>query len=218
MTLSMSNLRCPLCLGEKLTLKFNKDDHKNYWDCGYCFLIFLDPDHYLSPEKEKAHYETHNNDIEDVRYQKFVSPLVNYVQENIPPGAMGLDFGSGSGPVLYAMLSKAGYQMKKFDPYFCNDLSALTYRYDFIVTSEVVEHFYSPGDEFNKLKYLLKKGGALTLMTEIYHDGIEFSGWYYHRDPTHVCFYRKETFEWIASNIGFSSSQQTGPRSIALVY
>jgi hypothetical protein len=41
-------------------------------------------------------------------------------------------------------------------------------------------------------------------MTEILLSESEFADWWYHRDPTHVCFYQRTTFEWIASWLGFS--------------
>ena len=36
----------------------------------------LDPLDYLSQEEEKERYKNHNNDVNDPRYQKFVSPIV----------------------------------------------------------------------------------------------------------------------------------------------
>jgi len=32
---------------------------------------------------------------------------------------------------------------------------------------------------------------------------IDFKEWWYHRDATHVCFYRQETMEWIARRFGW---------------
>lgn len=208
--------KCPLCLGDELSIKHKKNSGEVYWDCLNCHLIFLDPTHHLTPDKEKAHYQTHNNDVTDVRYQKFVSPIVDYVTENISVDTLGLDFGCGTGPVITAMLREKGYSLKLYDPFFCDDLSALTYRYDFIVTCEVIEHFYSPMDEFNKIKFLLKPSGTVVMMTDVYNDEIDFPGWYYHRDPTHVCFYRKETFYWIAKNFGFNDVKFINNRTIAM--
>jgi len=31
----------------------------------------------LSKDKEKERYEEHNNDVEDLRYQQFVAPIVD---------------------------------------------------------------------------------------------------------------------------------------------
>ena len=35
-------------------------------------------------------------------------------------------------------------------------------------------------------------------MTDILEDREGFGDWYYHRDPTHVAFYSRRTFRWIA--------------------
>lgn len=207
---------CPLCLSHDRSIKHKKLSGEVYWDCLNCRLIYLDSVHHLSPEKEKAHYETHNNDVTDPRYQKFVSPIVEFVQEHFTKGAIGLDFGAGPGPVIATMLTERGFSMKVFDPYYWNDHTALTYRYDFIAASEVIEHFYNPAQEFDKLKFLLNHEGKLILMTEIYHDRIDFAGWYYHKDPTHVCFYREETFHWLASRYSFKGPDFISSRAVAL--
>ena len=47
---------------------------------------------------------------------------------------------------------------------------------------------------------LLLPGGWLGVMTEMLPGGAErFAKWRYPRDPTHVCFYRPATMEWIAA-------------------
>jgi hypothetical protein len=42
-------------------------------------------------------------------------------------------------------------------------------------------------------------------MTDLYHEDINFSKWYYKDDPTHVFFYNTHTLEWIKEHFGFSS-------------
>ena len=68
--------------------------------------------------------------------------------------------------------------------------------------AEVCEHFYRPGVEFQRLRKLVKRGGVLGLMTQLY-DGVTFKDWYYRREPSHVVFYSKDTLGWIAKNFGF---------------
>jgi len=62
----------------------------------------------------------------------------------------------------------------------------------------VIEHFYHPREEFERLFSLLKNGGRLYLMTAMYHEDRDFSIWYYKEDPTHVFFYHQEAFNYIA--------------------
>lgn len=163
----------------------------------------MDPASRLSPDEEKARYLLHNNDIADPRYQEFVRPLFEEVGKHVPPAARGLDFGSGTGPVLAEMLTRAGYGIRLFDPYFEPDPEALRYTYDFIVASEVVEHLFHPLEDFTRLKRMLKAGGLLAVMTLFWEEGIDFASWYYRRDPTHVAFYSQATFRWIGSFCGF---------------
>ena len=209
-------MKCPLCHGDQNSIKHTKQDGQVYLDCEFCRLIYMDEAYRLSPQQERAHYETHNNDISDVRYQNFVSPIVDYISRHVEKGKLGLDYGAGAGPVVSALLIDQGFEMKLYDPYFWDEHTSLTFRYDFIVSCEVIEHFYSPANEFDRFKFLLNRSGVVAMMTEIYHDEIEFKDWYYHRDPTHVCFYRMETFEWIVRNYNFAKLTRTGPRTIIL--
>jgi hypothetical protein len=68
--------------------------------------------------EEKERYLTHNNDITDPRYQKFVQPVVNAVMENFSTASKGLDFGAGAGPVAAEVLGGKGYSVKLYDPFF----------------------------------------------------------------------------------------------------
>jgi len=49
---------------------------------------------------------------------------------------------------------------------------------------------------------LLVPGGVLAVMTEVLMPERDLATWAYARDPTHVCFYRPETFRWIAELLG----------------
>lgn len=183
---------CTLC-GSTLTNK--KDAY--YYDCDGCKAIVKDVKHYLSHDEEKVVYETHNNDVNDIRYQKFASPMTNYVIEKFLPKHKGLDFGSGTGPVISSMLKKKDYNIVQYDPYFAPDLNVFNNTYDYIVSCEVFEHFYEPKTEIDRLTSLLKSNGALLIMTLLYNDGIDFNTWFYRKDPTHVFIFRKETIAYI---------------------
>jgi len=99
---------------------------------------------------------THNNDVNDSGYHKFVSPIVNAVLNDFLPEHKGLDFGAGTGPVISKLLTDRNYQIKQYDPYFFNLPELLQKKYDYIVCCEVIEHFYDPDKEFQLLKSLLK--------------------------------------------------------------
>jgi len=160
---------------------------------------------YPSLKEEQLRYETHNNDVEDLGYQEFVKPITSAVLQNFSAHHFGLDFGCGTGPVITSVLKKAAYFVTTYDPIFDNNKEALKTTYDYIVCCEVMEHFHNPLQEFQRLKKLLKPNGKLFCMTELYHENIDFSKWYYKNDPTHVFFYTEKTIEWIQKMIRFSS-------------
>ncbi len=187
-------MNCTLCNSE---LIHKKDEY--YYDCNHCRAIVKDRKYYLSPEAEKARYLTHNNDVNDLGYQNFTSPITNFALTHFKPEHIGLDFGSGTGPVISSMLEKKGYNIVQYDPFFAPNHEVLHASYDYIVSCEVFEHFYHPKNEIDRLVRMLKTGGMLLVMTLLYHDQIEFDNWVYRKDPTHVFIYRKETIEFIAN-------------------
>ena len=195
-------MKCLLCSSK--TKLFYTEKEKSYFQCTNCECICMDTQNFPSNKKELERYLEHNNDIEDKGYQKFVQPIVSSVLKNFKKEHGGLDFGCGPGPVISKLLQDKNYTITPYDPFFVNDTSALTKKYDYIVCCEVIEHFHNPLQEFNLLKSLLKPNGKLYCMTDLYSEEIDFKKWYYKNDQTHVIFYHKNTFKWIQKNICFS--------------
>ena len=196
---------CPLCrhIGTPFHLR-------EFYCCDRCNGIFRSRAFYLSPAEEKKRYETHNNDVHDPRYQQFVSPITNAVLTWYAPRSTGLDFGAGTGPVITKVLRDHGYDIREYDPFFCNKSQLLAETYDYIVCCEVLEHFREPAQEFRLLRGLLKKNGRLLCMTLLYDHDIDFGAWYYKNDPTHLFFYQQATLNWIQAEFGFTSVQLDG--------
>lgn len=165
----------------------------------------LDPSNYLTSKEEKARYITHNNDVNDSKYQKFVSPIVEAVKDKYSIEHLGLDYGAGTGPVITSLLEKDGYSINLYDPFFHHYPKNLAEKYDYVICSEVIEHFHNPYEEFLGLANMLKPKGSIFSMTSIYNECIDFEGWYYKNDNTHVFFYHKKAFEWIKNTFEFSS-------------
>ena len=193
---------CPRCYSEPIR-QFAVVDSKTYWRCDVCHLTFLSSESYLSPEAELARYLLHENSPEDYRYREFLSRLTNHLILKLQPGAKGLDFGSGPGPTLSVMLAEAGFAMDIYDPYFAPDAAPLEQTYDFITCTETVEHFYQPAEEFYQFDQMLRRSGWLGIMTEMLESDVNFASWWYHSEPTHVCFYKRETMAWIAAQYGW---------------
>ncbi len=193
---------CPLCFSERTELFYQKT--KNHYQCDQCMGIFMDEAQRLSPEDEFKRYNTHQNDVHDLRYQNFVSPITSSILRDFTSSDDGLDFGAGPGPVTSKILKDSGYNVALYDPFYHNDPSVLEKKYDYIACCEVIEHFYHPNKEFQLLKSLLNPNGKLYCMTCLYHDGINFDAWNYKNDLTHVFIYQAETTHWIKKNFGFS--------------
>lgn len=189
---------CPLCFSKPIR-QFAIIDSNTYWRCDVCHLTFLSSESYLSPEDELARYLLHENSPEDCRYREFLSRLTDHLIPKLQPGAKGLDFGSGPGPTLSVMLEEAGFFMDIYDPYFAADTAPLEREYDFITCTETVEHFHRPATEFHRFDQMLRYGGWLGIMTEMLESDDVFANWWYHREPTHVCFYKQKTMAWIAT-------------------
>lgn len=187
---------CPLC-GESSTFFYSsvKPFEANYSRCNQCGLVFMDPNYLLDNSEEKERYLTHNNDINDERYVNFLHKLIHPVQKYITKEMRGLDYGSGPSPVLVELMNRSGYQIEAYDPYFSK--IELAKEYDFITSSEVVEHFYNPRLEFDNLISRLKTQGILGIMTSILYEDIDFEKWYYRHDNTHVSFYTPKSLEFL---------------------
>ena len=192
---------CPLCNGVEHITYF-EGEHRRYFQCKMCGLVFMDPVQRLAPAQEKAIYDHHKNSPDDLAYRKFLSRLYEPVIAKLRAGARGLDFGCGPGPTLSVMFEEAGFPMHLYDVYYCDDKSVLKHEYDFITATEVVEHLYAPGEVLRQLWGQLATGGLLGIMTKLVTDQAAFSNWHYKNDMSHVVFFSRETFAWVAQTLG----------------
>ena len=192
---------CRLCLQD--TRPFLTVDQINYVACNHCGCRAMAADHLPDPDAEKAHYDHHENDIADDGYRRFLARLVSPLNDMIPRSSTVLDFGAGPGPALADMMTMDGHHVSLYDPFYHPDASVLTRTYDVVTATEVIEHFHNPRQMFDLLHGLLNDGGILAVMTLLQDDDAAFAAWHYRRDPTHVVFYREETFTWIARHYGY---------------
>jgi hypothetical protein len=126
----------------------------------------------------------------------------------------GLDYGCGPTPTLGGLLKAHGLHCENYDPYFFPAFPGKQFGY--IFATEVVEHFFNPGDEFKQLSELLIPGGILTIMTEPWVSVEGFAEWHYATDITHVCFYHAKTIEYICTRYGFETLNKDTPRVTVL--
>jgi SAM-dependent methyltransferase len=200
----MSKLTCRVCTSDNTFVLLSDDRGRAYHRCANCQATLLAREHFLSTDEEHAHYLTHENDVNDKGYRDFLSRLAVPLLARLSPNSSGLDYGCGPGPALAVMMRKAGHEIAVYDPYFAPDDAAFSKAYDFITCTETVEHLHNPHDEFARLVSMLKPGGILAVMTIFQTDDERFEGWRYRQDPTHVVFYRPQTFEVIARQHGLT--------------
>ena len=187
---------CTVCKSSNIEF-FLKSGKLFYWECNVCGSKFLDPKNYVSRSDEKKHYLKHNNSITDLNYKNFLLKLIEPVKDKISTSDIGLDYGCGFAPALANIFKSYGFKVELYDPFFFPNKDVLLKKYKFITCSEVVEHFFNPCDEFDKINNLLDDNSWFGVMTTFLPKDELFENWYYRRDPTHVVFYKKKTFQHI---------------------
>jgi 2-polyprenyl-3-methyl-5-hydroxy-6-metoxy-1,4-benzoquinol methylase len=160
--------------------------------------VFAPKQFHLNEDDEKLRYDSHKNDPKDQRYRQFLKQVLDPLLVHLKNNSVGLDFGCGPGPTLSVMLEEEGYKVDIYDKFYYNNQAIFNNKYDFITATEVIEHLAKPGEELARLYGMLNVGGVLAVMTNILRDDITFSSWYYKDDPTHICFYSKNTMNYLA--------------------
>ena len=195
--IDLNNEKCPLCKSVDIH-RFHSDKKRKYLQCGECYLVFVPAVYFLSEKKEKQRYDIHQNSPEDQNYRKFLDRTFLSMNEMLLPGSCGLDFGSGPGPTLSVMFQEVGHKVTIYDYFYARDYSVFQKEYDFITATEVLEHLHHPQEELDRLWTCLKQGGKFGIMTKLVLNKEAFSSWHYKNDLTHVCFFSKSTFRWLA--------------------
>jgi len=95
-------------------------------------------------------------------------------------------------------MQESGHQVQVYDPYYFPDPSYLKQQYDFVTTTEVLEHLNTPKNSIELLISLIKPGGYLGIMTKRVKDQASFANWHYIRDPTHISFFSIATFKYLS--------------------
>lgn len=196
----MELYKCHLCNLRENSF-YSRDKKREYFRCNNCKTIFVPPKYHLALNEEKERYSKHTNSNTEPGYINFLKRITVPVTKNIKKGSTGLDFGCGPGPILKNIFNSMGYTIEEYDLYFKKDDSMLLKKWDFIITTEVVEHLKEPFNVINSLWDLIKPGGILAIMTNLYREDIDFKSWYYKGDPTHIQFFCKESFLWLKDKI-----------------
>lgn len=206
-------MTCSLC-GSEVGESFSGTEGIKLHRCSNCWLVFKDPELHPSAEEEEYRYAQHNNSDDCPGYRDFLNQALAPTLPYLDFGMEGLDFGCGPNPVLARMLDEAGYSCTYYDPFFFPDLP--DDRQDFIMATECFEHFFAPAAEMKLLTALLRPHGTLTVMTHRWDEETDFSTWWYLRDPTHVSFFHRKTFDYLCSRFGYQVEEVASDKVIVL--
>lgn len=196
----MMDPKCLLCHSQKLEKwEIIVKPQGNYWFCTDCEYVFREPAERLELPEERGRYELHQNE-DSPGYRRFLTPVVESVL-NLKPKEdtwRGLDYGCGPSAFLSGFFAEYGVAVDTYDPLFQPDQKVFTKQYDFITCTEVFEHLFDPRCEIERLHTLLKPRGILAVMTSPLPARELFKSWSYRRDDTHVGFFARKSFEFIA--------------------
>ena len=193
----MNEVDCPVCLSKSPTL-FIETKSRPYYECNVCQLVFVTKEFHLDIKGEKKIYDLHENNPDDQRYRAHLERITKPLCDRIESHSKGIDFGCGPGPTISVMMNELAHHCYNYDPFYFPNEELLKDQYDFITLTEVAEHLVKPREVFLRLKGLLRKGGILAIMTQPAPVQEKFANWYYKNDPTHITFFRSETFEYLA--------------------
>ena len=189
------NITCPLCNNSDAFSQLEGPKQRKYQRCHHCQLIFMERQFLPDSATEKSRYQAHQNNLQNEGYVQFLNLAITPALPYLKASMRGLDYGCGPVPVLGGLLKAHGLHCENYDPFFFPKLP--DHKFEFIFATEVIEHFFNPGEDFQRILALLKPGGILTVMTELWDSVEKFSEWHYARDNTHVSFYHEKTMQYI---------------------
>ncbi len=199
-------MRNPCLLCQSLDNKVLLVNSKKYFHCMNCDLIYLNPLERLSLDLEKLRYLSHENNFEDERYRHYLKSTLDFSKFFLKPNMKILDWGTGPSDAFLKIMQNENYRVEIYDPIFFPKTFQENEKFDLIILSECIEHFYNPQSELNKIKKLMNKQSLLIIRTERHKGEQHFESWYYHRDPTHVIFLSENTFRFIADKFSWEIS------------
>lgn len=209
--MKLRNQSCPICKEQKSIVQVEAEFYK----CLFCEFYFKNRDKLLSREEEKQRYQLHENSMENEGYVKMFEHFIDEMQLGDLDARTTLDFGCGPGPVLAKLLKQNDISTDIYDPYFFPELP--TKKFDLITSTEVFEHLKDPLDTFDVVDSLLNSNGHIAIMTQWHsNDDERFKKWYYKRDPTHISFFNRSTFQKICDYYDYEIIRDNGKNAILL--
>ncbi|WP_144211689.1 methyltransferase domain-containing protein [Shewanella donghaensis] len=194
-------IKCPLC--SQTAEFFIQDKKRAFYSCSQCSLVFANPQSHLMPAAQLQRYGRANKAAKQKQLVQFIEPLLSQISAQQSGSLVGLNFGRVMDRVSLDKIELAGHHLYQYDPFAKTDQQLFKQQYDFICCYRVLEHFQQPAKEWQLLSKLLKPDGWLAINTSLLTDLNNFSKWHFKNNPTHVSFYRQQTFEYLAQHSEF---------------
>lgn len=172
------------------------------YKCHHCQLVFSDAASHLPPIVEKQRYQKSGRGKQPALTQFLISLISQCEQDSNTP-LSGLNFGRVLEPNSLSNIGYHQHKLSQYDPFFAPDHELLKQHYDYICCYKVFEHFRFPFKEWSLLGDMLKPGGWLAISTKLLTDIGSFDKWHHKNNLTHVSFYQRSTFEYLAQQAGF---------------
>jgi hypothetical protein len=195
--------KCPLCHCDQVQF-FHQDKKRAFYCCDTCDLVFADAASHLPPMAERQRYGRSRISQKQKQLSQFVFPFLKQLQQLHSGQLTGLNFGRILEAANLKLITDAGHILNQYDPFLAPEHTLLKREYDFIVCYRVFEHFQYPMKEWHLLSRLLNPGGWLAINTPLLTDLQAFGKWHHKNNLTHVSFYQKSTFEYLAANSEFT--------------
>ncbi len=195
---AIPSFSCPLCQSPRPQPIPARQ--RRYFHCTRCDLIAVPPNDHLDDHTEKARYRLHRNTADDPGYRAIFDGPLACLARHAPRAGRVLDYGCGWAPIFVERLRACGYDATGYDRFFAPTLPA-TPPFDAVTCIETAEHFRSPRNAFDHIASLRAPRGCIVVRTQLHRGAASIDDWWYARDPTHVAFYSRAVFEWIAGRL-----------------
>lgn len=218
-------VKCPVCGYAKTHYFVTKNDY-SFNQCNECDFVFLNPmpsqdelnEQYMDAEKEAE--PTYNK--AGSRLRRAFIKLPRFLPYALNKNT--LDFGCGGGFIAHALsyvarnstgidisANAVEYAKQRFKRanYFCMDFVQLLEtkeKYDFVYSSEVIEHVSDINLYMRVLEHLVKKSGYLYITTpDLGHPKVpeDITKWDVFWPPIHVQHFTQKTVTKLFERYGF---------------
>lgn len=187
---------CRLCNCHTETHRFLSDESE-YFECHNCGLIFQKREQLPHYYEEKKRYLEHENNLASQDYLNYLEESTKRIFQFPISKKSLLDYGCGPVKALEKIWGDEFEYIASFDPIFHKNMDFELETFDVICCVEVIEHFYSPAESFEKIDSLLSQAGYVLFRTEFQDQMKALENWWYRKDPTHVCFYNSQSWKYL---------------------